>query len=205
MLAISTATKKAMIAIKAKDVEVFSSLDADCRQSEAMMQEIHNLLTKNNLTLADVGNFGLVTGPGSFTGLRIGAALVKGFCAGLKGRKVAIMPTLELMAKQVIKEASPKTNFTCYMNAQSGLYYSATFNKAGEKIVDEHLVPTMDILKGKEEKFCLAEENFLSFGITITPQTLIEFALQQEENKNMVEGKDVSVKYIRLSAAEEKI
>lgn len=205
MLALSTATKKAMIAIKVGDIEIFSSLDADCRQSEAMMQEIHNLLTKNKLTLADVGNFGLVTGPGSFTGLRIGAALVKGFCAGLKGRKVAVMPTLELMARQAKKEVGPKTNFTCYMNAQSGLYYSATFDKSCEKIVDEHLVPTLDILKGKEEKICLSEENFLSLGITITPQTLLEFALEQESKKNMVDGKDISVKYIRRSSAEEKL
>lgn len=205
MLALSTATKKAMIAIKVGDIEIYSSLDADCRQSESMMQEIHNLLTKNKLALADVGNFGLVTGPGSFTGLRIGAALVKGFCAGLKGRKVAIMPTLELMARQAKKEISPSSNFSCYMNAQSGLCYSATFSEDCEKIVDEHLVPTLDILKGKEGKVCLSEENFLSLGITITPQTLLEFALEQEEKKNMVDGKDISVKYIRRSSAEEKL
>lgn len=203
MLAISTATKKAMIAIDAKGKQIFCEIDADCRQSEKMMQQLHNLLTKNKLTLEDVGNFALVIGPGSFTGLRIGAALIKGFAAGLPHKKVVPILTLDLMAAEVMKEAKPKKDFSCYMNAQSGLFYGAKYNKKGEKIEEERLLNAEQILQGKESKFCFMEEAFLPFGITLTPQILLEVALDGEKNNNIISAKDISIKYIRRSAAEE--
>ena len=204
MLVISTATKTAMIALHAKGTTQFCEIDADCRQSEKMMQEIDRLLTKNKLTLDEVGNFGLVIGPGSFTGLRIGAALLKGFCAAMPDKKIVPIPTLDLMAWQVVKDYKPKSNFSCYMKAQSGLFYGATYNKAAEKFVDEHLLTAADVLKGKEQKYCLAEEGFLPYIITVQPQTILEFAEKGEENGNLIHAKDISIKYIRRSAAEEK-
>lgn len=204
MLAISTATKKAMIAIEAGGKRVFCQVQADCRQSEKMMQELHTMLVKNKLTLSDVGNFGLVIGPGSFTGLRIGAALIKGFAAGMPEKKIAPIPTLDLMAWQIVKDVKPKGNFSCYMSAQSGLFYGATYNKKGEKIEEEKLITAPQILQGKESKFCLAEEAFLPYGIEITPETLLEKALEREKENNLVAAKDISIKYIRRSSAEEK-
>ena len=204
MLAISTATKKAMIAIDADSKKLYCEIDADCRQSEKMMQELHTLLVKNKLTLKDVGNFALVIGPGSFTGLRIGAALIKGFCAGMPEKRVVAIPTLDLMAAEVLKEVKPKGNFSCYMSAQSGLFYAATYNKKGEKLEEEKLLKAAEILQGKEAKFCLAEEAFLPYGITLTPETLLERAIELEKNAGMIAAKDISIKYIRRSSAEEK-
>ena len=203
MLVISSATKTAIIAISANDVCIYSEIEADCKQSEKMMQEIDSMLTKNNLTLQDVGNFGLVIGPGSFTGLRIGGALIKGFCAAMPQKKVVPIPTLDLMAAQVVKGNKPKTKFSCYMKAQSGLFYGATYDKNGVKLIDEHLLSAADVLKGGENKYCLAEEGFLPYIITITPQTLLEVACNGEKNQNLIAAKDISIKYIRRSAAEE--
>ncbi len=203
MLAISTATKKALIAIDVDGKKFYSELEANCHQSEKMMVEIHKILTNNSITLDQVGNFALVIGPGSFTGLRIGAALIKGFCAGLPDKKVVPIPTLELMAKQVIKDFKPKASFSCFLNAQSGLYYTADFNSKGKKINEEHLIENSDILKGKGAKFCLVEESFLSLGVDISCETLLETALDYEKNGQFISAKDLSVKYIRRSSAEE--
>lgn len=204
MLAISTATKTAMIAIEAAGKRIFSQIEADCRQSEKMMQEIDNLLSKNNLSLEDIGNFAVVIGPGSFTGLRIGAALIKGFCAALPKSKVVEIPTLDLMAAEVIKQVPMKSKFSCYMNAHSNLYYGATFDKNGKKLAPEKLYTNADILKGSESKFCLAEEGFLPFGINISPETLLDLALKMQDAGFLVCGKEIAVKYIRRSAAEEQ-
>ncbi len=203
MLVISSATKTAIIALQTQQVTQFCEIEADCKQSEKMMQEIDQILTKNDISLEDVGNFGLVIGPGSFTGLRIGAALIKGFCAGLPKKKVVLIPTLDLMAAQVIKDYQPKSKFTCYMKAQSGLFYGATYDKTANKIVDEHLLSAADVLKGSERKFCLAEEGFLPYIISIQPQTLLEVANKAEKEGNLIAAKDIVIKYIRRSAAEE--
>ncbi len=204
MLAISTATKTAYIGLNVGSKNFYASLDADCRQSEKIMQEIHKMLVKQNLELEDVGNFAVVIGPGSFTGLRIGSALIKGFCAALPNKKVVPIPTLDLMAMQIVADVKPKRDFSCYMNAQSGMFYAATYNKKGEKIVDEHLITAADMIKGKDFKFCLAEEGFLPYGITIKPETLLSKALMEEKEKKLISAKDISIKYIRRSQAEEK-
>ncbi len=107
------------------------------------------------------------------------------------------------MAAQVLQEAKPNKNFSCYMSAQSGLYYGAAYNKNGEKLEDEHLLNGEQILQGKEAKFCFMEEAFLPFGVSLTPQILLEVALAGEKNNNIISAKDISIKYIRRSAAEE--
>jgi tRNA threonylcarbamoyl adenosine modification protein YeaZ len=58
---------------------------------------VDDLLTGSGLSAADVDRVALVSGPGSFTGLRIGMAYAKGLCAGLGAQLVAIS-SLELLA-----------------------------------------------------------------------------------------------------------
>ncbi len=205
MLAISTATKKALVALEHNGKRIYKEIEADCRQSEKMMQEIDEMLRSQNLTLKDVGNFALVTGPGSFTGLRIGASLLKGFCAGQKMHKIVPIPTMDLIAFSVMKEYKPKSNFSCYMNAQSGRYYSASYNKKGEKTCAEHIEDVTKVLKGRGAKYCLLEEAFLTNSVTLTCENLLELALKLEAENVLVSDKELSVKYIRKSSAEENL
>ena len=205
MLAISTATKKALLALEHDGRRAFKELDADCRQSEKILQAIDDMLKKEKLALSDVGNFALVIGPGSFTGLRIGAALLKGFCAGEKQHKIVPLPTLDVIAYSVIKEYQPKHNFSCVMNAQGGKFYSASYSKKGEKLKEEHIENAAEVLKGRGAKYCLFEEGFLPNSVSITSENLLEIALKREQEGELVSAKDITLKYIRKSSAEEKI
>ena len=54
------------------------------RQSEILPAAIHELLAAHGKTLRDVRGFVIGLGPGSFTGLRIGLATVKGLAFALK-------------------------------------------------------------------------------------------------------------------------
>lgn len=54
------------------------------RQSEVLPGEIEKLLTVHGLTLKQVTGFVVGLGPGSFTGLRIGLATIKGLAYALK-------------------------------------------------------------------------------------------------------------------------
>ena len=84
MIAISTAFKRAYIALSINGKEDYYELDEGNRHSENLLPEIDNLLQKNDLQLSQNHTFALVIGPGSFTGIRISLALVKGFMAGNK-------------------------------------------------------------------------------------------------------------------------
>lgn len=65
--------------------------------SAELIPQLDALLAQQQLSLNDVSAIGVITGPGSFTGLRIGLAAVKGLC---EARPLPIVPVtmLELMA-----------------------------------------------------------------------------------------------------------
>ncbi len=56
--------------------------DGALQHSVRLMAAVDEALTRAGLRPQDMDFFCAVTGPGSFTGIRIGVAAVKGFCAG---------------------------------------------------------------------------------------------------------------------------
>lgn len=62
-----------------------------------LIQRIQELLARHNLVLPQIDCFAAAAGPGSFTGVRIGLAAVKGF-AEATGRRVAAVSNLQALA-----------------------------------------------------------------------------------------------------------
>ena len=84
-LAIDTATKTAGVALLRDEtvlVEYFFNLSVN--HSETVLPAAHEGLALAGIAIDEVDLFALTVGPGSFTGLRIGASTVKG---------LALMPT----------------------------------------------------------------------------------------------------------------
>lgn len=70
------------------------------RQSSDMMPEIERLLSENSYRIEDIGLFCVGTGPGSFTGLRIGITAVRAMALALK-RPIIGVPSIDAMAYAV--------------------------------------------------------------------------------------------------------
>lgn len=71
--------------------------DPKISQSASLLQDIDDCLKEAGLPLSDVDLFACAAGPGSFTGLRIGIATLKGLAASLKRPCIGI-PTLHAIA-----------------------------------------------------------------------------------------------------------
>ncbi len=81
ILAIDTSGKLASCALMRDGVLLDERVrDSMLDHSRLLLPLCQELLEEHKLTLGDVDVFSAVIGPGSFTGVRIGTAAVKGFC-----------------------------------------------------------------------------------------------------------------------------
>ena len=85
ILALDTTAPQASYAVFAGESELARRVTtADAPHSHTFFGEIESLLQQANLTSNDITTLAAVTGPGSFTGLRVALAAVQGFAQTLQ-------------------------------------------------------------------------------------------------------------------------
>lgn len=78
-LLVNTANDELVIMIS-KNGEIFACNETMVkRHNEVILPKMQELLDKANISLVDIDEFGVVIGPGSFTGIRVGIATLKAF------------------------------------------------------------------------------------------------------------------------------
>ncbi|GHV67344.1 tRNA (adenosine(37)-N6)-threonylcarbamoyltransferase complex dimerization subunit type 1 TsaB [Spirochaetia bacterium] len=98
ILALDTASRTLSVALRAGEETWYTEVDAGMRHSELLMDLCGGLLNSAGLEPSGLGGLLCMKGPGSFTGLRIGFAAVKGIALGLNIPWAAV-PTLDCMAR----------------------------------------------------------------------------------------------------------
>jgi tRNA threonylcarbamoyladenosine biosynthesis protein TsaB len=97
LLAIDTSSDRAGVALF-NDHDMYLRQWPSVRaQTTQVLPMIRQLITAANLTVADLAAVAVATGPGTFTGLRIGMSLAKGFALGRSIPLIGV-PTLEASA-----------------------------------------------------------------------------------------------------------
>lgn len=204
MIAISTAYKKALIGVDIEGAKAYKELDSNCKHSENILPSLDDTIAKTGKNFKDNDCFALVVGPGSFTGLRIGISLVKGFLAGGGEKKIVGVTTHELMAYTYIKKFQPSENFTCVVDALSGLYYVCEFSSQGEKLCEEKLIEREQLLNIKGKLIGLSEENVDEAAEKVEPsaEDLLELSLKKQLEGRFVRPEELKPLYLRKSQAE---
>jgi len=105
-----------------------SLLNVRCTHSEKLLGQIDLLLAEAGWELQDVDLLAVVTGPGSFTGLRIGIATVKGLAQVLEKPVVGIS-TLQMLAMNLPLCPVP---ICVFMDARKNEVYSQFFEWTSE-------------------------------------------------------------------------
>lgn len=94
LIAIDTSGRNGSIALCRGDENSFTSLQMMSLEggtySVRLMPAIAELLSNHQLSKGQMDTFVVVSGPGSFTGLRVGLATVKGLCEALQKPLVAV-------------------------------------------------------------------------------------------------------------------
>ena len=144
ILAVDTAGKTAGVALLQDDrllYEVY--LDAGMTHSETLMPMIDTCLKMCGMTCADIDLYGVNAGPGSFTGLRIGLAAVKGL-AFPRETLCAPVSTLEALAAAHTGEGT----VLCALDARRAQVYSAAFDlETHERLMDDDARAVADLVE----------------------------------------------------------
>lgn len=151
ILAIDTAGRYLSVAVAKGDKVVAKYTSKSERSHSDMIASVVERLLKNvgancrsPLRPRDIDLYAVSIGPGSFTGLRIAVAFVKGMNLFFNKPVVAV-PTLDAMASQI------KADIVCpIVDAKRANVYTAIY-KNGRRILKYSVIPIAEIL-GKLDK-----------------------------------------------------
>ncbi|MCB8565551.1 tRNA (adenosine(37)-N6)-threonylcarbamoyltransferase complex dimerization subunit type 1 TsaB [Fusobacterium ulcerans] len=102
ILAIDTATKIGSVALYEDKTGIIGEINlyVKVNHSNVIMKAVDSLFDLSGYTIKDVDKIAVTTGPGSFTGIRIGVAIAKGLAYSLKKPIIGINE-LDVLAETV--------------------------------------------------------------------------------------------------------
>ena len=220
LMGIDSSVPQASIALL-KDGEILDQAEVgtNATASNQVLFLIDKVLTSSGADLHNLDGFCLTTGPGSFTGLRVGASILKGLLLATSKPFVKI-DTLEALALKAV----PTSNKICaILDARKKEVYTASFCGNGdilERLTPDRAITPSQLCQEIKEPTVFVGTGLDSYGDLLTTQlgrkfipTQIECAdtvaacaarLAQNcfENKKTTNLDELTIKYDRKSEAE---
>ncbi len=151
ILALDTSSRRLCLGLMNNEGRVLGyDLDAEVKHAELILPAIKKALSRLGLSPDKLDYFAVGLGPGSFTGLRIGLATIKGFATGLNKQVVGI-PTLDLLATNAL--VFNNNEIICpLVDAKRGLVFTAFYEVSSNKKIKRKspylLINVEELLKG---------------------------------------------------------
>ncbi len=168
----STAVSASVAVVEDERLLALYHLNNGNTHSETLLPMIESIMDRLGITMDSIDLFACSSGPGSFTGVRIGAATVKGIAFGRKKPCVGIS-TLEALAENLIGTARDGELICPVMNARRSQVYNALFrikDNALERITEDRAIAIADL----EAELCAmgvsaaSPTHLVGDGITVT-------------------------------------
>ena len=130
ILALDTTTRAGSTALIVND-DVVDERSGDGGRTHALRlpDEILTLASANQCALSDIDLYAVATGPGSFTGLRIGIATIQGL-AHVHNRRVVGIPALEALAQAAGRDLPAGAVIAAWMDAHRRDVFAALYRVA---------------------------------------------------------------------------
>lgn len=144
LLHIDTALEKAFVGLS-RDGELLTELDNTVQYDHAAFVQpaIAQMMSTLHISISAIDAVGVTSGPGSYTGLRVGMASAKGICYAL-GKPLLVVSTLEVMAAAALETFPGFDLYAPMIDARRNEVYTALYNSQGELV----LSPRAAILSG---------------------------------------------------------
>ena len=151
------------------------SLVVPRKHNEFILNMVDELLESNEIKRFNLDMIAFSAGPGSFTGVRLGASVAQGIAFGL-GLKVVVVPTCAAMAVQVRRMHPERQSCTLVRWSRRGWFYVARFRWINEKmecIHEDRLVAEENVPKDPD----VIRDN----QITLNALSVLELAQARKE------------------------
>jgi len=220
ILSVDTSTPTCTVGIVNGDRTLAASVDSSGQtHARHLMGMIDSTLSASGISAQDIDGFAVVTGPGTFTGLRIGIGTIKGLAFALSKPVVGVTSLAALAA-----QADLCTKFVCpVMDARRNeVYYGHYVFEKGEpqQVGKLRVAPPSGLVKNihescqfigngarlYQEMFEAALGSLAQFSRTsldtIQAGTIANLALKQFQDNKAQDLHGVAPYYIRRSDAE---
>ena len=138
LLALETAADVCGVALHdGQSVVAEASLHVARRHSAALLPLCRSLLDASGRSVSDVTAVAVSAGPGSYTGLRIGASTAKGLCTA-SGAALVAVPTLDALASQAVPHADAGSTIVAALPSRRGEVYAAAYRIQGGQLKALH-------------------------------------------------------------------
>lgn len=147
------------------------TLNYKLTHSQTIMPMIAEILERTETEKESIDCIACASGPGSFTGLRIGAATAKGIALGM-GKPVVAVPTLDALAYNIFET----DKFICpIMDARRNQVYAAFYQWEEGKLIrlSDYMAESIETIIELAENFEY-EVIFLGDGVPVHRERLAE-------------------------------
>ncbi len=193
-LLINTANDDLVITIE-NDGKLFSTiLKSKMHHNETMLPEIDKLLKSQKLKLSDIDEYGVVIGPGSFTGIRVGIATIKAFRDATKKSAKGIN-NLDLLY-ELAKSQNEDIDVVAILGSRDSYFVARNVNgflyKYDHNITHDELVK---LSNGKQIGMYAKDESLNSFEVEFDEKIFLDCLIKSTD-------KTLTPIYYQLSQAE---
>jgi len=107
--------------------------------AEALAPMVEHVMAEAGAAFTDLERLGVTTGPGTFTGQRVGLAFMRGLALTLK-LPLAGVTTLDVMAEEALSKTGAHGAIAC-VDARRGEIYFGVRLAGGKTVADPRLLP----------------------------------------------------------------
>lgn len=216
MLSLDSSAKSAAVGVTNGEKVLASGFEnSGFTHSQTLLKLVDSTLKKADKDIDEIEAFALTVGPGSFTGLRIGCALVMGLAGNRMCYPVSILKALAYNLQN--KEG----NVVCALNARCNQVYMAAFSihdRVLIRIIDDCAISIdQAVIKAKEILSDNKPLHVIGDGAFLLDELKDLGAIFFNDNTNFIQAysvavaardespvpaKDIKLCYLRLSQAE---
>lgn len=184
-----------------KDDKIVDLINEKCEKNMSSIFDIRvkDLFKRNNLELNQVDRIYTVTGPGSFTGIRVGMTFSKVLAFSLNKK---ITPISEL---QVLASSNSSSNFIApLIDARRGYVYAGVYDSNLDVVYSDRYILLDDFLN------CFSDVLFVGYDCfdqikLIEPDIDFEKIILKNKNSIQVDHHVLVPNYLKLTEAEENL